>query len=796
MRAFLADCGHGLRLLRKSPRFAAVAVTALAVGLGANLTIFGFASALLLRAPSGVANPGQVVRVYTSNFSATAVGNYTVFRDRNTTFTELAAFRPERVSVRTSGAPEQLFGFAVTGNYFQALGVLAAVGRPLGPADDEPGASGAVVLSDRFWRTRFGGDRQVIGRSFPVNGREATIVGVAPREFTTTMAPLVPDFWMPMRLSRRLDTSVQIMGRLRPDVSVARAEAELTAIAAQLAAAASANPPRAMMSVYQARVLAPELAMPAAIFAIVLLAVVGLVLLIACVNIANLLLARSAARQREIGVRLALGASRGRLVRQLLTESLVLAVAGALAAVVVAWIVGRPIAAALSHLPGGPPVALDFTLDWRVTAAAVALSLLTTLGFGLMPALQSSRRGVVPALREGASSASPKRSRMRGLFVSAQAALSTLLLVVAALLIRAVFSAERLDRGFVADGVLAASVDLQSAGYTPERGRVFYARLLERLATDSAVTSATIVDMVPLMLSNTANLMVKDGGAEPVLVYSNAVSPGHFRTLGIPLLAGRDFDERDRETSPLVVIVNETLARRFWPGANPIGQRLRVNDSAPASPWLEVVGLARNSKYVTVGEEPRPFLYQPMAQAYTPAGTILLKGAGSTAGALVSARAAVQAIDPSLPLFAVAPLDSATSVSLLPVKIAATVAGVLGALALVLGAIGLYGVMSAIALQRTREIGIRMALGAQAGAVVRLVTSNGMRWTAMGIVLGLAAAYGVASAAAGFLYGVSALDPAAFATIPVVLATAAYTACYLPARRASRLDPLRALRDE
>jgi predicted permease len=551
-----------------------------------------------------------------------------------------------------------------------------------------------------------------------------------------------------------------------------------------------------MMSVYRARVLAPELAAPAAIFTGVLLAIVGLVLLIACVNIANLLLARSAARQREIGVRLALGASRGRLIRQMLTESLVLAVVGAIAATGMAFVVAQPIASALAHLPAGPPLALDFALDWRVAAAAIVLSLLTTMGFGLIPALQSSKSGVVPALREGASSSSPKRSRMRATFVSAQAALSTLLLVIAALLIRAVFSAERLDRGFVADGVLAATVDLQSAGYTPEQGRAFYVRLLEHLAADPAVTSANIVDMVPLMLSNKADSMVKEGGADAVLVYSNAVSPGHFRTLRIPLLAGRDFDDRDREAATQVAIVNETLARRLWPGANPIGQRLRINGDTVANPWLEVIGLARNSKYVTVGEEPRAFLYQPMAQAYTPAGTLLLKGAGPSANTLASAQAAVGALDSALPVFGVTTLESATSVSLLPVKVAAIFTGALGALALVLGAIGLYGVMAAIAQQRTREIGIRMALGAQAGAVVRLVTSNGMRWTAIGIGLGMAAAFGVASAAAGFLYGVRAFDPAAFATIPVVLAAAAYTACYLPARRASRLDPLRALRDE
>jgi putative ABC transport system permease protein len=799
---FLADVRYGGRVLLRSPGFTFVAVAALAIGIGANLTIFGFAKELLLSAPPGVADPERVVRVFTNRFSNTAYANFEAYRDRNHTFVALAAFRDESMSLRGEGAPEQIFGLGVSGNYFNALGVPTAIGRPILPADDRADGPGVVVISDRLWRLRWAANPGVLGQTITLNGRSAAIIGVAPSAFTGTLAPFLPDVFVPVTQYRHGGeiSSVQLIGRLRPGVAIGEAQADLMTLAAAMVIGAAPDRPRPMVTVYWARTLAPEIAMPAAVFIGLLLAVVGLVLLLACVNIANLLLSRSAARTREIGIRTAIGASRSRLVRQLLTESLLLAAAGGVAASLLAIAVARPIAAAAGSLPSPAPIGLAFVVDWRLIAAAVGLSLLTTVAFGLVPALQSSKHHVLPALKDGAATAAPKQSRLRAVFLTTQVAMSTLLLVLAALFVRGLVSAQTLDRGLVADGVLAASIDLESAGYNQARGAIVYEQLLERLERTPGLTSANIVDIVPLTLSNRADEMVSEGQRErgnATLVYRNRVTPGHFRTLGIPLVVGRDFDARDRAQATAVVIVNETLARRFWPGENPIGKRLReLTDRGAPRPWFEVVGVARDSKYATVGEDPKPFMYRPMAQDYTPAGTVMVKTRGNAADALPLVRAAVADIDPNMALFSVMTLDSATSISLLPVKVAATVAGTLGVLALILGAIGLYGVMSYLVRQRTREIGIRMALGAERGTVVGLVTGHGMRWTGIGLVVGLAASFAVAKLIAGFLYGVGPADPTAFVGIALLLIGTAYVACYIPARRASRIDPLAALREE
>ncbi len=802
MYTLLADVRYGGRVLLRSPGFTFVAVAALAIGIGANLTIFGFAKELLLSPPAGIADPGGVVRAFTNRFSSTRFADYEVYRDRNHTFVALAAFRDESMSLRGEGAPEQIFGLGVSGNYFNALGVPTAIGRPILPADDRADGPGVVVISDRFWRLRWAANPGVLGQTITLNGRPAAIIGVAPSAFTGTLAPFIPDVFVPVTQPRHGGevSSVQLIGRLRPGVAIGEAQADLMTLAAAMVIGPAPDRPRPVITVYWARTLAPEIAMPAAVFTGVLLAVVGLVLLLACVNIANLLLSRSAARTREIGIRTAVGASRSRLVRQLLTESLLLGAAGGAAASLLAMAVARPIAAAAGSLPSPAPIGLAFVVDWRLIAAAVGLSLVTTVAFGLVPALQSSNHDVLPALKDGAATAAPKQSRLRAVFLTTQVAMSTLLLVLAALFVRGLVSAQTLDRGLVTDGVLAASIDLESAGYNQARGAIVYEQLLERLERTPGLTSANIVDIVPLTLSNRADGMVSEDHRERVdatLVYRNRVTPGHFRTLGIPLVVGRDFDARDRAQAAAVVIVNETLARRFWPGENPIGKRLReLTDRGAPRPWFEVVGVARDSKYATVGEDPKPFMYRPMAQDYTPAGTVMVKTRGNAADALPLVRAAVADIDPNMALFSVMTLDSATSISLLPVKVAATVAGTLGVLALILGAIGLYGVMSYLVRQRTREIGIRMALGAERGTVVGLVTGHGMRWTGIGLVLGLAASFAVAKLIGGFLYGVGPADPTAFVGIALLLIGTAYVACYIPARRASRIDPLVALREE
>jgi putative ABC transport system permease protein len=804
MHTFLADLRYGARLLSRSPGFAFVAIAALAIGIGANLTIFGFAKELLLSAPRGIADPDRVARAFTNRFSSTSQANYEAYRDRNHSFVALAAFRAESVNLRTEGSPEQLFGLMVSGNYFPALGSSAAIGRTLAPPDDQPGAPGVVVLSDRCWRLRFGRGPAVLGQTLIINGRLETIVGVAQPEFTGTMAPLVPEFFMPLVRSPRAATgSVQIIGRLRPGVTIGQAQADLTTLATQLTPTPPDDRLRPMVTVYAARALTPELALPAAIFTGALLAVVGLVLLLTCVNIANLLLARSADRSREISLRLALGASRSRLVRQLLTESLLLSFIGGAAAAALTLLAARPIAASVASLPTPVPFDLAFTVDWRLVAAAMGLAVTTTLVFGLVPAMQSAKSEVLPALKEGATTAGPRRSKLRAVFMTTQVAMSTLLLVVAGLLVRGLVNAHTVDRGLVTDGVLAASVDLESAGYTSERGVAFYERLHDRLEQTPGVAAANIVDVVPLTLSNRVNEMVKENpGAEDMgsaasLVYQNIVSPGHFLTLRIPLVAGRDFDARDRTGGTPVVIINEMLARRFWPGESPVGKRVRQREGPDSfGLWLEIVGVARDSRYVTVGEDPKLFMYRPLAQAYRSSGTILVKSRRSAMDALPALRTAVGALDPNLALFSIMTLDAATSISLLPVKVAATLTAVLGVLALILGVIGLYGVMSYLVRQRTREIGIRMALGARSGTVVRLIAGQGIHWTAIGLALGLGAAFGVARLIAGFLYGISPTDPIAFAMTTLLLTATAFIACYVPARRASRIDPLVALRNE
>jgi predicted permease len=805
------DLRYGGRMLARNPGFSIVAVTALALGIAANVVIFSLANMLIFR-PLPVTNPDQLIRAYTDTHSNTAYADYLEYRDHNRTLAGLAAFQLASVSLRSGGAPEHVYGMAVSGNYFDLLGVGAARGRAITREDDRTGAPGVVVLSDGFWRRRFGGDAALLGHTVTIDGHAFTVIGIAPSGFTGTMAPIVPDTWVawnapgvaltPEQVARRTGRSTHMIGRLRPGVSRAQAEADLATLASALAQEHPDTNRGSTVTISPARTLSDDFGPGPTIFVGFLMAVVGLVLFIACINIASLLLARSAARRREIATRLALGAGRQRLIRQLLTESLLLSACGGGVASVIGLLAARAIT--VLRVTAVPiPVGLDLAFDWRVIAFAVGLSLLTTVLFGLIPALQASKSDVIPALKDGTAAVSPGKSWLRASLLAAQVAMSTLLLVTAGLLVRSLSSAHTIDRGFSGEHVLAASLDLETRGYNRERGTALYEQLLSRLAATPGIVAANLVNIVPLTLSNQARRMLTEGQDPPqppatlAPIYINNVSPGHFRTLSIPLLAGRDFSGTDRANTPDVVIVNETLAHRMWPGESPIGKRLREWDVRSGfGPWLDVVGLARDSKYVTVGESPKPFLYRPLAQAYRSETTLLVRVIGDPLAAFPAVRDQVQALDPDLPLFGASRLDAQTRVSLVPVQVAATLAGTLGVVALALAAIGLYGVMSYVVRQRTREIGLRMALGAQSAAVVSFVTRQGMRWTSTGIVLGLGASWIVARLLAKLLYGISAADPVAFLSAPLLLAGVAYAACFVPGRRASRLDPLAALREE
>jgi predicted permease len=795
VRRWLDDLRHGARRLKRSPGFTVVAVATLAIGIGANVTIFGFASALLM-APLPVREPETLVRVFANRDSNVAPATLAAARERNRTLSGLAGFMVAPIALRTDGDAEPAFAMTVSGDYFGVLGVNAARGRLLAPADDDAGASGAVVLSDRFWRQRFGADASVVGRTVTINGATHVVVGVTPATFTGTMMPLSPDLWIPIHGPARMrERSVLTIGRLRPGTTLAEAQADMATIFGGLADAG--RPPRGpVASVYPARVLAPEIQTSVQVFLGLLLALTGLTLLVTCVNLSSFQLTRAFTRAHEIGVRVALGAHRRHLLRLLLSESLLLATAGGLAAASAALLIGKSLARL--PLPTPVPVALGFAFDGRVAAFAAGLSLAATVLFGLAPALAASRFDVVALLRHGLVPGARHSSRLRGALVTAQVALSTLLLVIGALFSRSLTSPRLSDRGFVTEGVVTATLDLESAGYTGERRAAFQETLLGRLDGAPGVETASFTDLLPLMLSRKNDVFDVEGhdADRPTPIDLQRITRGYFATLRIPLVAGRDFRSTDDRAATPVAIVNETLAHRFWPGANPLGRHLRALSApgAGAQPWIEVVGVARDSKYVSVSEEPRPFLYRPVSQqSGRDPVTLIVRTNGDAQAALPAVRAHVRALDPNVPLFGTTSLESATSLSVLVLRVVSGVAVGLGTMALLLVLLGMYGLMSHAVLQRTREIGIRMAIGASPAHLLRALTHQGLRWTAVGLLLGLAAAAAVARV---LPYGVNAGDPVSFAAVALVLGVVGWLACWLPARRAIAANPVGALRGE
>jgi predicted permease len=811
MSELIQDVRYGFRALGCTPGFTAIAVAVLALGIGANATVFSLANAFFLR-PLPVSDPDTFVRVYSNRFSNTRYPTYAELRARNSILAELAGFQLRSFGLRVDADNEHTFGEIVTGNYFPTIGASAASGRLLVESDDVAGAPPVVVLSHAFWMRRFGGAPDAVGRTIALNGQPFTIVGIAPQGFTGILTPLAGSLWVPLAsdallrpgpdlAARMARDSFHLAGRLKPGVDRARAQVDLDTIGRQIRAA-EGQPDRGTpaVTVYGATMLHPEMSLAVTVFTGILLAVVALVLMIVCVNVANLVLARAAGRDREIAVRQSLGAGRGRLIRQLLTENLILSLGGAAAGLGLAYWCIRFVMA--MPLPVPVPVTLDLSLDMRVVAYTAGIAILATLGFGLAPALTASRVDLVRALK-GAGADTPRHGRLRSAFLIGQVAMSVLLLVVAGLAIRSVRSAQAIDTGFDSTGVIAGSVDLETRGYSPERAAQFLRSLIERLESTPGVVAANAVDIVPLTLSNQTTRKLRDGDPRPAageapvtpMIYTNAVGPGHFKTLKIPLVRGRDFTYLDTEAAPNVAIVNETMAERFWPGKDAVGQRLIPLDAgaAPAE-TLVVIGVVRDSKYVTIGEDPRSFMYQPLVQAYTPRVTLLVRGTGTPADAIGTVKREMQALDGGLALFAVSSLDEAISISLVPARIAGALLGTLGLFALVLAALGVYGVLSFLVRSRTREIGVRVAIGATPRAVVAMVVRQAMVWTVTGMAIGLALAAVAARLLGSVLYGISPTDPVTFGAVILLLGGVAGLAAVIPALRASRLDPLVALR--
>lgn len=788
------DIRYGLRQLRRTPAFTLVAVLSLGIGTGANITVFGFVSALVFtKLP--VEEPGRLIRVMgeggntalalqTQSDAHIRAQDYFRYREQNQAFSALAAqFIGGPMRVRTEGPARVIPMMLVSANYFETLGVPAAMGRVLMSPDGKPGSGEVIVLSDVGWRRFFDRDPGIVGKTAFINGRPATIVGVAPAWFTGTNAPMVPQIYAPIVEAPATTYRVDLIGRLNPGVSPSQAAADLSRIAAQLT---SEDRQYRGIEVYPATVVGAlmwrGIATVSALFALI----VGVVLLIACDNIAILLLTRAAGRRQEIGIRLALGAGRRQLLVQLLAESFLLCVGGGLVGLSVAHVTAKFLTQFYAPVP--MPFALTYDFDWRVGAFAGAVSCAAALLCGLAPALQSLKTDVIRTLR---GSGLVDGARVRSSLIVTQVTLSTALLVTAAVLVRSLMSPVAPDSGFVSRGVLMSTIGLDERDTPGQRSALIH-NMLERLGSVPGVSSVTAVDNIPVSNNRITprEEMRSDGRTGPV--YANAVAPAFFGTLGIPLVAGRDFTAADDTTTSPVAIVNETLAQRFWPGENAIGKRLQAADGSA----IEVVGLARDSKYQSLQEEPTAFMYRSINQSLVPAPTFLIKATGNPAATFSLVRARIAETDPDLAAYNVMTFDDRLGLGRIANRAAATVSGAMGLLALVLSAMGIYGTMSFLVQQRKREIGVRIALGASRWNVMSLVAGQGMTWTAIGLAVGLTGGLVAALLLRRVVHGVVVADPMAFVLTPLILGAAAYFACYVPARRATRLDPLVALREE
>jgi predicted permease len=826
MRTLWQDLRYGARMLWKQPGFTLIVALTLSLGIGANGVIFNLVNALLLR-PLPVEKPEELAAVYTSDFSSGDFGSssypdYVDFRDRNRVFAELVAYQmPQPLSLNIDGTNERMFGEIVSGNYFSALGLKPSLGRGFLPEEDKrPGERAVAVVSHKLWQRRFGGDPAIAGRSVKINGHPFTIVGVAPEKYAGLLRGFAADWWIPAMMMRqaapgsdnlteRGNRSFLVMGRMKPGVTLRQAQADFNTIAAQLykewpqhwenirrqSRNISVTPES------EARLM-PDMRMPIVIFMALLMAVAGLVLLIACANIANLLLAQASARRKEIAVRLALGAGRWRLIRQLLTESVLLALlGGAAGALLAGW--GADLLLAIKP-PLPIPVELDLHGDWRVFGFMSGLSLLTGIVFGLTPALAASRPDVAGSLKDetGAAHTGGRRGRLRGSLVVVQVALSLLLLICAGLFLRSLRNASSIDTGFDADNLLALSMDLQLQGYDETKGRNFTDQLVDRVRSLPGVVSASLTDQLPLGFGARRGMTIEGYTAqlgESTEIQSSLVAPGYFETLRIPLLQGRTFQQQDNANAPGVALINEAFARRYWPGQQPLGKRVQmgaVRSGVNDAPYLTVVGVTSDGKYSTLGEEATPFIYLNLTQNFVLSPTLIARTRGNPLDSLPAVRGEVAALDKNLPLYDVKTMRQHLGLALLPARLAGGVLGVFGLVALTLAAAGVYGVMAYSVAARTREIGIRMALGANARDVLRLVTRQGMTLVAIGMAIGLAAALALTQLLKSLLFGVSATDPLTFAVISLLLTAVASLACWIPARRATKVDPMVALRHD
>jgi len=796
------DLKHGFRVLRASPGFTAVAVLSLALGIGANTMIFSVVNAVLLR-PLPFPDSAHLVRLGETH--ANYKGNFTYasfhdLGDETESLENIAAARFWSDNITDGGEPEQVSIMLVSANFFPALGIRPQLGRTFLPEEDKPDRDNVVVLSHALWQRRYGGDPNLIGKTIKFASRELTVLGVMPSGFQSNILFSGQyDLWAPLSASGSLRDNrrshlLAVIARLKPRATIAQAEAELAALASGIE---QRNPgvddPDLGVTVVglQERLVAPM--RPALLM---LLCAVGCVLLIACANVANLLLARSAAREREMAIRLALGASRWRIARQLLTESALLGLAGGAAGLLMAvWGVDSITALA----PGNLPRIDEVRIDGRVLGFTLVTSLLTGILFGLAPALQLPRLSIHEVVKDGGrGSTGTGRRWLRHFLVVSEVAVALVLLIGAGLLINSFWRLQQVDRGFDARNVLTLNLTL-SRYSTPEQQVAFLRQALERVAQAPGAGAVGLTSTLPLQGGPATEFVIE--GRPPLAVGDDPsadiriVDPNYFQAMGIPLRAGRPFSETDSTGAPKVMVINENMARRFWPDEDPIGKRVTMKDWGPPLTG-EVVGVVGDVRSGSLDSEMRPMIYWAYPQFPIIFNSIVVRTEGNPLNIIGAVKSQIWSVDPKQPVASVATMEQVLASSVAPRRFNMVLIGVFAAVALALAAVGIYGVISYTVSQRTHEIGIRVALGAQGSDVLKIVVGQGMTLALLGVALGLAAAGALTRLMSSLLFGVSATDAPTFVVIAILLTAVAFVACALPARRATKVDPMVALRCE
>jgi predicted permease len=813
MTDLLRDLRYAVRRLTSTPTTTVLALTSLALGIGINTTIFSYLDRALLR-PLPVAAPDELVRVYTTTgdftYGAHSQPGFRDLQEAGEVFEAVAAERFVELNLRAGdGQAQQVWGLLVSGNYFDALGLQPAAGRLIAPGDDVTSAGHPLaVLAHETWQRRFGGDVDVAGRRIAINGHPFTVVGVAPRSFTGSVTGLAPEVFLPLAMqsqaipgSERSDNRAArwlgVIARLRSGVAVEQARSALSSLAHGLAENYPDTDQGLGFNVIPLRQdnLPFQLRDRTSWLLGLLMGLAGVVLLIACANLANLLLARAAASRTDMSVRLAIGAGRQRLIRQLMIESLLLAMAAGALGLFVAFLAMGIVAGV--QVPGGLPVETRAGLDLRVLAFTILVSLAAALTFGILPALRATRADLVPALKREEPAVVGRRLSLRSALVVAQVALSLVLLVTAGLFIRSLWSTLSIDAGFDAERVLLGNLNPGLSGYDEERGRALYRQLADRLDAQAAIEAVAFADSVPLEPGGEQQIRIEIVGYEPrggqghPVIDFNVITPGYFRTLGIPILAGGEFGEHQGD-EPWVAVVNESLARQYWPGQEAVGRRMLVAGAIP----VEVVGVVGDVRHGSLSEPPAPFLYLSALQHYQSSMVLHVRTSVDPLSLAPVVRRELQALDPNLSLGGVETMREHVVASMLPMRLATGLLGAFGLLALVLAVIGIYGVMSYNVRQRHRELGIRIAIGADRRDIFGLVLRHGLALVVAGVVLGLSASVLAARVLSGAVIEVPAVDSATVVVVCAVFLGVATLATLVPATRASRTEPMTILRRE